>query len=146
VKPSTEKALARVLDRLDRDSRRTRRGFSRAPIYLTLGLVVGYQLLVRFVPMVWSSTLPHGLAQAGHLAGWPGLLWRLAMICHGRFTQVVVVLGAIAFTGFLLARGPWPMRLLVWLAAFGIVLIDALIVFLALSASLGAVLDDSGLS
>jgi sugar phosphate isomerase/epimerase len=31
---------------------------------LTLGFILGYQLRVRLVPMVWSSLLPNSLDQA----------------------------------------------------------------------------------
>jgi hypothetical protein len=127
----TLRKLDRVLNRLDRDTRRPRSKSPLAAIYLTLALIVGYQLLVRFVPMVWSALLPEGLAQAEDLRGWPGLIYRLGWICQDRFGPVLVTLGAVSIAGFVLSRGPWPARVIVWLAAAGLVLVDAGIVFVA---------------
>lgn len=129
MNPETLRKLDRVLNRLDRDARRPRSRSPLAAIYLTLALILGYQLLVRFVPMVWSALLPEGLAQAENLRGWPGLIARLGWFCRDHFPQVVVTLGGISLAGFVLSRGPWPARLLVWLAALGFVLLDAGIVF-----------------
>ncbi|WP_406695387.1 hypothetical protein V5E97_30620 [Singulisphaera sp. Ch08] len=128
----TLRKLDRLLNQLDRKVRRPRSRFPMAAIYLTLALILGYQLLVRFVPMVWSTLLPEGLAQAENLSGWPGLIYRLGWICHTHYELVLVALGCISIAGFVLSWGPWPARVLVWLAAVGFVLVDAGIVFVAI--------------
>jgi len=128
----TFRKLDRLLTRLERSGRRPRSRFPLAAIYLTLALILGYQLLVRFVPMVWASLLPGGLAQAESFRGWPGLIYRLGWICHHHFQQVLLVLGGISLAGFVLSRGPWPARAMVWLTAVGLVLVDAGIVFVAI--------------
>jgi hypothetical protein len=127
----TLRKLDRVLNRLDRGARRPRSRSPLAAIYLTLALILGYQLLVRFVPMVWSALLPEGLAQAEEFRGWPGLIYRLGWICRGHFGPVLVTLAGVSLAGFVLSRGPWLARVLVWLAAVGLVLVDAGIVFVA---------------
>lgn len=128
----TLRKLDRLLNQLERKAKRPRSRFPMAAIYLTLALILGYQLLVRFVPMVWASLLPEGLAQAERLRGWPGLIYRLGWLCHTRFEQVLIALAIISLAGFVLSRGPWPARLFVWLAAVGCVLLDAGIVFIAI--------------
>lgn len=128
----TLRKLDRLLNQLEGKARRPRSRFPMAAIYLTLALILGYQLLVRFVPMVWSTLLPEGLTQAENLRGWPGLIYRLGWICHTRFEQVLLALGGISVAGFVLSCGPWPARVFVWLAAVGCVLIDAGIVFVAI--------------
>jgi hypothetical protein len=130
----TLRKLDRLLNQLERKANRPRprSRFPMAAIYLTLALILGYQLLVRFVPMVWSSLLPDGLAQAADLPGWPGLIYRLGWICHNRSVPVLATLGGISLAGFVLSRGPWPFRVLVWLAAVGCVFLDAGIVFVAI--------------
>lgn len=136
----TLKALDRALRRLGREPRRRRTGSLRGPIYLTIGLSLGFVLLARFVPLVWSATLPGGLAQVGELSGLPGLIWRLGFICRERSAQTLIVLGGIAVVGLAASRGPLPLRFLVWLAAAGVILLDAGIVFVAVMTSLQATL------
>jgi hypothetical protein len=141
----TRRALDRMLKRLDRDARRPRRKFPLAPIYLSLGLILGYQLLVRFVPLVWFAFLPEGFNQAQHLPGGAGLVWRLATACHDHFDRVAIVLGGIAAAGFVLDRGPRMSRFLVWLAAFAVVVVNASILAIAIKTSMEATIRGSGL-
>src|SRR5579883_1614443 len=117
MNPKTLKALDRAIERMDRLAKRRRGGFSTAPIMLGLGLTLGYQLLVRFVPMVWASLLPEGLSQVSHLRGWPGLVWRLASLCHANFTIMAAMMAVIVAAGFLVSSRLRPLRFLVWLAA-----------------------------
>jgi hypothetical protein len=131
------KSLDRLLRRLERSTARSHHGFSRAPVYLAIGLFVAYQLLVRFVPILWMQ-LPGGLGQADELGGEARLVWRLGLACHDHFEQVLVALGALVIIALALSRGSWPLRLVVWLAAFGIVLIDAAIVLIAVNTYLRA--------
>lgn len=143
----TLKALDRALDKLEQDmDRRQRRrgGFSTSPFMLALGLVLGYQLLVRLVPKVWSSFLPGGLEQAQQFRGWPGLVASLAIACDRNFTTVCVVGGAIVIGAFLWVRWVRPLRFLVWLAAIGVILLDAGIIYVTLSTSMAATFQDAG--
>jgi hypothetical protein len=102
-------------------------------------------LLVRFVPMVWASVLPNGLDSARRLVGWPGVVWRLALFCH--FNQpVVLVFIAIALVGGLFLGYLFrPVRWLTWLAALGMIVINALILYVTLHAGLQATVEQSGL-
>jgi uncharacterized membrane protein len=79
------------------------------------------------------------------LRGWPGLVWRLALFCHRDFGAAVLigglfVVGAIA-VGALLR----PLRILVWLAAVGVILADAGIVYVTLRTALEATAAESGI-
>jgi len=139
----TLRKLDRLLERLDRQGRRPRRAFPLSAIYLALGLVLGYQLLVRFVMLVWAALLPGGLARTEFLSGPPALVWRLSLFCHDNFEKVLMILGAVGITGLVLARGPWPARLLAWLAAVGVVLADAAIVLVTIKTCLDATLQGS---
>jgi hypothetical protein len=143
VNPSTARALDRLLRQMDRPPRRPR--FSTAPLVMGLGLVLGYQLLVRLVPRVWSTTLPGGLAQARFLRGWPGLVWRLAWFCYYDF-RTVLVIGGLLVAGAIVVSG-WlrPLRFLVWLAAVGVILADAGIVYVTLRTALEATAAASGI-
>jgi hypothetical protein len=142
----TLRALDRALDRLERASQRERRraGFSTAPIVLGLGLILGYQLLVRFVPRVWAALLPGGLEQAGHLGGWPGLVLRLAVVCHQHFFGVCVFMGSVVAAGLMLGRGNRLLRAFVWVAAVAVILLDAGIIYVVLRASMQATLEGAG--
>ncbi len=120
------------MNQLERKAKRPRSRFPMAAIYLTLALILGYQLLVRFVPMVWASLLPEGLAQAERQCGWPGLIYRLGWLCHTRFEQVLVANGGHLARGFRPQSRSLSARSFVWLAAVGCVLLDARIVFIAI--------------
>ena len=58
MNPDAERTLQRFLEQSARPARRRAGRISTAPIVLGLGLLLGYQLLVRLVPLVWSATLP----------------------------------------------------------------------------------------
>ena len=143
MNPSTARALDRLLRKMERPRRRRR--FTTAPLVLALGLVVGYQLLVRLVPQVWSTTLPGGLAQARFFRGWPGLVWHVALFCHRNFSTVLLV-GGLLVAGAIVVGG-WlrPLRFLVWLAAVAVILADAGIVYVTLRIALVATAADSGI-
>jgi hypothetical protein len=144
MKPSTQRAMDRLLRSMARPPRPRPRRLSLSAIYLALGLVLGYQLLVRFVPMVWGSLLPGGLTQANQLRGWPGVVWRLAIVAHVRFPAVATTLGIVGAAGFLLGAIR-PLRLLVWLAAVVVIAIDAGILILTLQTALAAGLQNAGI-
>src|SRR4051794_28611003 len=103
MRPSTSRALDRVLRQMSRPPRVRPSRFSTAPIILGLALGLGYLLLSRLVPMYWSAMLPYGLPQANTFRGWPGLVWALAVHCHRDFAGTMTILGAIALAGFALS-------------------------------------------
>jgi hypothetical protein len=135
---STRRALDRVDASLDRASRpRRRRGFSTSPFVLTGGLVLGYQLLVRLVPTLWSQILPNGYDQAAALSGGAQLVWQLGYFCHFHFPIVLTGAVILVAAAFVLGRLP-GMRLLVWGLAVASIVMDAAILVIALKAGMDA--------
>lgn len=145
LKPSTERALDRVFDKMARPPKKRKR-FSIAPVYLALALVLGYQLLVRFLPMLWSQMLPGGLAQANSFWGWPGLVWRLAVLFNTRFDVTLLWLGGIGVSGFLISSWLRPLRFLVWLAALLMIAFDAGIIIVALKTAMDLTMRQAGIN
>jgi len=145
MKPSTEKALDRVLRKMARPPRRRLGWFSIAPIYLALGMVLAYQLLVRFVPMVWSALLPGGIELAPRLRGWPAVVWRFSVVCRFHFRGVAQILGAAALAGFLVSSFLRPFRFLVWIAAIAVMLIDAGILIVTIITALYTTMQAAGI-
>jgi hypothetical protein len=143
MNPSTEKALARVLDRLSRPPKQ-RRGISRAPLMLGAGFLVGFQLLVRLLPRVWGELLPGGLAGASRLRGWPGLLYAAARFCYEEFPVASGTLVSITVASFLLCWWWWPFRWLSWLLAIAVLAADALILMIILRTALVATAGAAG--
>jgi hypothetical protein len=143
----TLKALDRALDKLERASnRQQRRGRpSTAPIVLAIGLVLGYQLLVRLVPKVWASLLPGGLDQAAQFRGWPGLVARLSVTCQQNFTATIAVGAGIVIAAYLWGRWVRPLRFLVWLAALAVIVLDAGIIYVTLRSSMEATFEGAGI-
>lgn len=146
MRPDAERTLRRFLEQDERPPRRRRAGrISSAPIVLGLGLLLGYQLLVRLVPWVWSATLPGGLAQARGFRGGPGLVYHLAVACYQNVaTATGLIIGAV-LVAFLLGALARPLRWLVWLAAVAVILIDASILAVTLQAALWATARASGM-
>lgn len=146
MNPDTLRSLDRALDKLDRQHRRPRRRFSTAPFVLGFGLIVADLLLTRLVPMVWESLLPGGLEQAATLRGWPALVWRSAVYCHVHQGPVQVFIGLAFVLSVLLSfLGGRPLRIVVWLSAAGIILINAGILVVTLQSSLRATAASAGL-
>jgi hypothetical protein len=139
MNPSTQRALDRLLRKMERAQRRKPRRFSTAPLMLLLGLIVGYQLLVRLVPRVWATMLPGGWEQANTFRGWPGIVWALALACHQHFAAVAVIIGGTTLFAFVLIRIAPLFRFPVWLVAVGVILLDAGILYITLRTSLEAV-------
>jgi hypothetical protein len=142
---SEMKALERALDRLAKPPKRRAGWFSIAPIYLGLGLVLGYILLVRLVPMIWSALLPGGIEQAQHLTGLPAVVWRLSVLFRVRSEGVVLILGGLVGAGFLVSTLLRPLRFLVWLAAVALVLVDAGILIVTIKTALEATMQGAGI-
>jgi hypothetical protein len=139
-----DKAL-KALEQLSRAPRR-RRGLrlSLAPFYLGMGLIVAHQLLVRFVPMVWSATLPGGIEQAHTLRGWGGLLWSVCMLVYMRFNQVAPILTGAWIIALLASLMNRYLRLLVWVAAVAVVMLDFGILAITLETALRAGMREIG--
>lgn len=145
MNPSTSRALDRLLQQMARPPRQRRKRVSTAPLVVALGLVLGYQLLVRLVPQVWGEMLPGGMDQARSFRGWPGLVGNLAWSCHQNFAAALVI-GGLFVAGTILVSG-WlrPLRFLVWLAAIGVILADAGIVYVTMRTALEATAAASGI-
>jgi hypothetical protein len=112
---------------------------------VAIGFVLGYQLLARLVPKVWATTFPGGLEQAGRLVGWPSLVWRLSTACRFHFLDVVIVMGVVTILAFAISTWLRPLRFLVWVAAVGLILIDAGILVVTIRTALTVTADASGL-
>jgi hypothetical protein len=145
MNPNTLRKFDKMLARMDRRAKRPPRRFLMSPIALVAGLVLGEQLLVRFVPMVWETFLPGGLEQADFLRGWPGLLWRLAVSCHVNQPAVFVGIGVVGLVAWMLGGRNIVFRFLVRLGAFGVILLDACIVIVTLATSYRITADNSGI-
>jgi hypothetical protein len=118
MNPSTERALERALKALARPPRR-RKG-TRAPVVIGTAVVLAHLLLTRLLPAVWAAVLPGGLAAAGRLRGWPGLVWRLATSLPRSPVGPLALGVAIAVIGYAACRSVpllrWPFRLAAVLA------------------------------
>ncbi len=140
---STDRALKRFLEKTARSPRR-RSGPTTAPLVLGLALLLGYQLLVRLLPMVWSATLPGGLAQARAFRGWPGLLYRLGETCYNNVLGVSWIIVGSVIVSFLLCRAAWPLRWFVWLIVVSAILLDAVVLVMILRTALMATALEAG--
>ncbi len=138
------KSIDRIMDRMERRSRRPRGRVTTAPLVLAVGLALGDLLLTRLVPVLWESLLPYGLEQAAGLRGWPGLVWRAAVFCHTHPRPVWAAIGASLVVGLLVGGVARPLRVLVWLAAVGVIVVDAGILVIALRTSLMLTVDAAG--
>ncbi len=134
---STEKALDRIEQSLDRSARKRRLGFSTSPFVLAIALALGYQLLTRIVPQLWATVLPGGFAQGAFLPGLAHLVWRLAWFCHTQFLTACIICGTIFAVAFWLGRRPLT-RPLAWLMAVLAIAADAAILMIALQTGMQA--------
>jgi hypothetical protein len=144
MKPSEIKALERALDRLSRPPRRRVRWFSKAAVYLGLGLALGYVLLVQMVPMMWGTLLPRGIDQANTLVGLPALVWRLSVVFRLRSGSALVILGGLTAAGFVASALLRPLRFVVWLAAVAVVALDAGILIVTIKTAFEATIQSAG--
>jgi hypothetical protein len=119
--------------------------FPTAALVLTGGLLLGHQLLVRFVPMVWEALLPGGLDAASTLNGWPGLLWRTAVFSHVHQAGILAAIVGVGVVSLVMGGRSFLFRLLLRLAALSVIVLDAGIVMVALKVSYRATADASGL-
>ena len=137
MKDDVQKALDRMEAALDRPARKSRRGFSTAPIVVAGGLTLAYQLLTRLVPALWANILPGGFEEGARSRGLPFLVWQMAWYCHLRFPVVLVVSGLIVVFSFGFGRNPMT-RPLAWLMAVAVILLNAAILFIALRTGMAA--------
>lgn len=144
MNPSTAKALERALRALER-SHRPRRRFTLTPLMTALGLALAYILLTILLPRVWSTTLPGGLETATRFQGWPGLIWRLAVVSHQHFVGFCAVCGAIFLISILLTRGGVAGRFVAWLLAVSIVLLNGLILYVTIRVPVEVVMSSGDL-
>lgn len=142
---STKRALDRALKSMARPPRRKPSRFSMAPIVLGLALLLGFQLVHRLVPMVWSTMLPGGWQQANHLRGWPGLVWGLAVASHESFLTSCLWLGGLWVGAMVFSASARPLRPLLWLLAVGAIGADAGIVYVTLTTSIRATAQAAGI-
>jgi hypothetical protein len=106
-----------------RRARRARRA-GLAPWVAAFGLVAAERFVHRLAPAIWDATLPGGLAQAQAFRGPAGLLFRLMQTPA---PPLAVALAAAAVAGLVLAtiaRLSWILRVLVWVGALGVILLN----------------------
>lgn len=134
------RSLQGILKQMERESRRPGgRGqgrFSTSPLVLTAGLVLANVLLTWLVPAIWDSLLPHGLEDVGGFEGWPGLLWRGVLISRGRQGAVRGTIAVVCVLSFILGYRSRAIRILVWILALGVILLNAGILYVTLHTSL----------
>jgi hypothetical protein len=141
---STEKALERALRAMERSNGRRRRGFTLTPLITAIGCVFGYALLTYLLPRVWAAALPGGLRSAELLRGWPGLVWRVAVLAHAHRSGVWILLGTLVFISTLLTRAGGPGRLLAWMMAVATVAVDGGILYVTIRVPVDVVISDGG--
>jgi hypothetical protein len=117
------KSLERVLDRLERQSRRSGRRITPAALVVVAGLFLGYLLLAALVPQVWPALLATEPGEA--LRGWPLLVWQTSEFCLAHRSGILAVLVAVSLVVVVLTYRVGFLRPLVWLSALGVVVVDA---------------------
>jgi hypothetical protein len=145
VDPNSLRSLERALDRIDRASRRSGRRFPVSALTLGIGLGLGFLLLTRFVPMLWGSLLPHGLDQAAALRGWPGVVWRAAVLAHVNQRAALAAIAGVSALGLVVGYHVRPVRWALWLAAVAVMVLDAAILALTLATAWAAAAGEAGL-
>jgi hypothetical protein len=144
LNPSTERALNRLLKKMERPTRRPRGRLSIAPLILGFGLAVMYLLLTRLVPAVWSQFLPGGLDQAQQFRGWPGLVWSAAKARYYNSTSTAIWMGGAVLGSMLLSVLLRPLGILVWLAAIVVIGLNAGIVYVTMRIAIEAMAQGAG--
>ena len=145
MNPSTAKALERALRAMDRPRRAPRR-FTLTPLLTAVGCALAYLLLTQLLPRVWATTLPGGLETATTFRGWPGLVWRIAVVAHHHFLGVCVIGAALVLGSLLLTRLGAFGRLLAWLLAVSIVLVNGAILYVTIRVPVEVVISADGLN
>jgi hypothetical protein len=136
MNPQTQKSLERVLDQLDRRARRPDRRLTPAALALAAGLFLGYLLLARLIPQAWPALLANDPATS--LRGWPLVVWRLSQACLAHQRPILAGLVASCLVMLVLSYRSRTVRFLVWVAAVGVVVVDAGILVCTLLACLQA--------
>jgi hypothetical protein len=125
MKPKDLASLNRLLSQLDRRSRRSQRRFTTAPIVLALGLILADCLLLGLVLPVWPSVMSS--ASTDGLGGIHRLVWHLAEYCQDDQKKVQVGILVVSVLTLVMSYRMKSIRLLAWLAAVGVVAVDAVI-------------------
>lgn len=119
----TLKALERELDRLERRNHRSGRRITPASLALVAGLFLGDFLLARLIPWVWPALLGNDPGML--LRGWPLIVWRVSQLCLAHQPGIVASLLVFSLVALWLTYRVRLLRPLVWLAALGVVFLDA---------------------
>lgn len=145
IDPKTLGRLDATLAKMQRRLDRPRRRFPLSPLTLGLGLALGVVLLTELLPRLYENLLPGGLRQAQTLRGWPGLVWQSAVLCYDNRPAAGLGIAGVAAVAFVLAGRSRLLGFLCWLAAFGVIVLDASILATALQVSLRATSAAAGL-
>jgi hypothetical protein len=138
MNPNSLKSLDKLLNRMERQSRRGRGRISTAPFVLTLGLILADVMLTRLVPMIWEALLPHGLEQVATFRGWPALIWRSAVFCTMHQRPVLIAIGVAFVVSCLISFRVRPLRMVVWLSAAAVIALNAAILLVTIQTSMRA--------
>lgn len=141
----TWRSLDKIQQDLERQGRRRSGRVSTAPVVLALGLVLADVILTYLVPVIWESLLPDGLDQADSLVGLPGLVWRAAVSCQRHQGMIRVAIGVVIVVGLVGGLRARPLRQVTWLAAVGVILLNAVILIVTLQTSLRATARAAGI-
>jgi hypothetical protein len=136
MNPRTLRSLEQMLDRLERGHRRSGRRLSAATLALVAGLFLGDLLLAVLVPRVWPVLL--GTDPGVALRGWPLFVWRLSELSVRHQQGILVALLTFSLVTVMLSYRLRFVRLLVWVAALGVVFADAGILLATILACLQA--------
>jgi hypothetical protein len=139
------KTLERIEQEFGSPRRRPRRGFSMSLVVFALGLILADVLLTMLVPRIWVSVLPHGLDTAAHFVGWPRLVWQAAVFCHYRQRVVQVGIVVAVLLGLMVSASGRPGRILVWLSAVGVIVLNALVMIITIKAALNVTAAAAGI-
>ncbi|MFO0909429.1 MAG: hypothetical protein U0794_13935 [Isosphaeraceae bacterium] len=123
MNPRTRSSLERMVDQLERSQRRSSRRITPASLALVAGLFLGFFLLTRVIPSIWPALLGGDPGQM--LRGWSLLVWKTAMVAARYDTVILAGLAVASLIVLTLTYRVGLLRPVVWLAALGVVVIDA---------------------
>jgi hypothetical protein len=143
----TLKSLDRALDRVERSLDRQRRQprFTTAPFVFGVALILGYQLLVRLVPTIWSGLVQQGVGQAGKFGPWAKQVIALSRFCQQNFIVAAGFIAMATFAAIVISRGGMLMRFLVSLIAVATILLDVGIIYVVVGAGIESAMNGAGM-
>ncbi|MGE3818732.1 MAG: hypothetical protein AB7I30_04805, partial [Isosphaeraceae bacterium] len=103
---------------------------------LSLGLLVGHQLLARLVPKVWSAAWYEGTWRS--FGSFRRMIWQLSTLVQGRDTSILWGIAALALVTLVLGYRSAMARRLLWVSSVVVILLDAGIVLATFRTSLEA--------